>query len=172
MVIYLQMIDDPRDRSKFEQLYTKYKDLMHYTAYKILRNDRDAEDAVHDAFLAIVRNIEKISAVERPKTRAYVVTIVENKAIDLYRRKQRHPTGELLEELQGVTVTYDGEDGLARCILNLPARYREVILLRYDQGYRNGEIAKLLGISEPAVRKLVQRAKDRLEELCREEGIL
>ena len=61
MVIYLQMIDDPRDRSKFEQLYTKYKDLMHYTAYKILRNDRDAEDAVHDAFLAIVRNIEKIS---------------------------------------------------------------------------------------------------------------
>ena len=104
MVIYLQMIDDPRDRWKFEQLYTKYKDLMHYTAYKILRNDRDAEDAVHDAFLAIVRNIEKISAVERPKTRAYVVTIVENKAIDLYRKKQRYPTGELTEETAGISV--------------------------------------------------------------------
>lgn len=172
MLIYLQTIDDPQDRSKFEQLYIQYKSLMHYTANQILRNDQDAEDAVHEAFVALIENIQNISEIKCHKTKAYIVTIVANKAIDLYRRKQRHPTGELLEELQGVTVTYDGEDGLARCILNLPARYREVILLRYDQGYRNGEIAKLLGISEPAVRKLVQRAKDRLEELCREEGIL
>jgi len=61
---------------------------------------------------------------------------------------------------------------LTRCILKLPARYREIILLRYEQGFDNGEIAKMMDISEPAVRKLLQRARDRLEELCRGEGIL
>lgn len=172
MFIYLQMIEDPQDRSKFEQLYLHYKGLMHYTANKILRNDQDAEDAVHEAFVALIENIQKISDIQCHKTKSYVVTIVENKAIDLYRKKQRHPTGAFMEELQGVTAEYELDDGLTQCILKLPARYREVILLRYEQGVPDGEIAKLLGISQPTVRKLAQRAKDSLETICREEGVL
>ena len=62
---------------------------MFHVANQILRNDQDAEDAVHDAFLAIAEHIRKFSRLERHKTRAFVVTIVENKAIDLYRRKAR-----------------------------------------------------------------------------------
>lgn len=172
MIIYLQMIDDPQDRWKFEQLYTKYKDLMYYTACKILRNDRDAEDAVHDAFLAIVKHIEKISAVECPKTRAYVVTIAENKAIDLYRKKQRHPTGELMEETAGLSVEYDGDDELGRCMAKLPARYRQFLLLRYDHDYTVKEVAQMMGLSLSAAYKLEQRAKKALEALCKEAGVL
>lgn len=171
-MIYLQMIDDPQDRWKFEQLYAKYKDLMHYTAYKILRNDRDAEDAVHDAFLAIVKHIEKISAVERPKTRAYLVTIAENKAIDLYRKKQRHPAGELMEETAGLSVEYDGDNELGRCMAKLPARYRQFLLLRYDHDYTVKEVAQMMGLSVSAAYKLEQRAKKKLETICREAGVL
>lgn len=172
MVIYLQMIDDPWDRSKFEQLYTRYKDLMHYTANRVLRNEQDAEDAVHNAFLAIVENIEKISAVDCPKTRAYVVTIVENKAIDLYRNKQRHPTGELTEETAGISVEYDGENELGRCMAKLPARYRQFLLLRYDHDYTVKEVAQMMGLSVSAAYKLEQRAKKNLETICREAGVL
>ena len=172
MLIYLEMIDGPEERSQFEQVYYHYRGLMFYIANRILRNEQDAEDAVHEAFVAIAENIKKISDVKCHKTRSYIVTIVESKAIDLYRKKQRHPTGEIVEELEGVTVEYDGDDGLTRCILKLPARYREIILLRYEQGFGNDEIANMMDMSEPAVRKLLQRARDRLEELCREEGIL
>lgn len=172
MLIYLQLIDDPRDRSKFEQLYQQYRGLMHYIANRILRNDRDAEDAVHEAFVTLIENIEKISDIRCHKTKSYIVTITENKAIDLYRRKQKHPTGELIEELQGLTAEDEVDDGLTRCILKLPARYREVILLRYEQGISYGEMARLMGISQPTARKLVQRARDRLETICREEGVL
>lgn len=171
MVIYLQMIDDPRDRSKFEQLYTKYKDLMYYTANRILRNEQDAEDAVHNAFLAIVGNVPKIPAVESPKTRAYVVTIVENKAIDLYRKKQRHPT-EALTEAEGLSVEYDGDDELSRCMAKLPARYRQILLLRYDHDYTVKEVARMMDLSLSAAYKLEQRAKRHLESLCREAGVL
>lgn len=46
MLIYLQMIDDPQDRSLFEQIYETYKNAMYHRAYRILRNEQDAEDAV------------------------------------------------------------------------------------------------------------------------------
>ena len=172
MIIYLQTIDDPRDQSKFEQLYIKYKDLMHYTADRVLRNKQDAEDAVHDAFLSIAKKIETISVVDSPKTRAYVVTIVENKAIDLYRKRQRHPEGELLEETVGISVEYDGSDDLARCMAKLPARYRQVLLLRYDHDRTVKEVAEMMGLSMDAVYKLEQRAKKKLEAICKEVGVL
>ena len=53
MIIYLSMIDTPEDRSKFERLYIEYRDVMYHVAYKILNNEQDAEDAVHQAFVKI-----------------------------------------------------------------------------------------------------------------------
>ena len=69
MLIYLQSIADPQDRNKFEQLYIQYKQLMFCVANSILRNEYDAEDAVHQAFLAIVKNLDKISDLECTKTK-------------------------------------------------------------------------------------------------------
>ena len=107
-----------------------------------------------------------------PKTHSYVVTIVENKAIDQYRKQQKHQTVELIEEIQGTTAHYEGDNDLTKCILKLPARYREMILLRYHHGYTVREIAKMLGLSLPAAIKLDQRAKSKLKKLCEEAGIL
>ena len=104
MLIYLQMFDTPKDRSKFEQLYLEYRGLMFYVADQILHSEPDAEDAVHQAFLSVAENIEKIGDPSCPKTKSYLVTIAENKAIDLYRRRKRHPMVGLDEELQGVPV--------------------------------------------------------------------
>ena len=92
MIVYLQLIDTAEDRSKFEQLYEQYKQLMFYTAFQILKRPQDAEDAVHLAFLSIAENISRISDLDCPKTRAYIVTIVERKAIDMLRAERRHPS--------------------------------------------------------------------------------
>ena len=87
MLIYLQVIDAPEDRDQFITLYETYRGLMFYVANQILQNEQDAEDAVHDAFLSVAEHIKKFSRLERHKTKAFLVTIVENKAIDLYRKK-------------------------------------------------------------------------------------
>ena len=172
MMIYLQMIDTPEDRSKFEQLYLEYRGLMFHVANKILRNEQDAEDMVHQAFLKVAENIEKIGDPKCPKTQSYIVTIVENQSIDLYRRRQKHQVVELSDELPGISAVYEGENALAACILKLPARYREVILLRYFQGYIVNELAAILGLSLSAASKLDQRAKNRLKDLYEKEGKL
>lgn len=172
MIIYLQMIDTSEDKNKFEQIYLEYQGLMYWVANKILHNTHDAEDAVHQAFISIAKNMKKISEPVCPKTKNYVVTIVENKAIDIYRKKQKHPEMELDEEVKGITVEYQGTNGLTECLLKLPAEYRNVILLKYYQGYDTREIAHILEISQANAGKLLQRAKQKLEVLCREEGVL
>ena len=122
--------------------------------------------------LSVAEHIKKFSRLERHKTKAFLVTIVENKAIDLYRKKTHRKEEILWEETTGLAPAYEPEDGLTRCILKLPARYREFLRLKHELGYSTKEVAELMGISWPAARKLEQRARDRLEELCREEGIL
>lgn len=172
MIIYLQMLETPEEKSKFEQLYLEYKGLMFHVAYEILHNEQDAEDAVHQAFVKIAENIKKIDDPICPKTHSYVVTIVENKAIDQYRKQQKHQTVELIDDIQGTNAHYEGDNDLTKCILKLPARYREMILLRYHHGYSVREIAGMMGISLPAAIKLDQRAKQKLKKLCEEVGIL
>ena len=172
MIIYLQMLETPEEKSKFEQLYLEYKGLMFHVAYEILHNEQDAEDAVHQAFVKIAENIKKIDDPICPKTHSYVVTIVENKAIDQYRKQQKHQTVELIDDIQGTNAHYEGDNDLTKCIVKLPARYREMILLRYHHGYSVREIAGMMGISLPAAIKLDQRAKQKLKKLCEEAGIL
>ncbi len=94
MLMYLMMIDDPNDRSKFEQIYTQYRKLMYYVAFKILNQEQDAEDAVHTAFLKIAEKIETIEEAVSPRTQSYVCTIAENKAIDLYRLNKKGESGK------------------------------------------------------------------------------
>ena len=171
MLVYLQMIETPEQQTKFEIIYTQYKDTLYAVAYKILRNHHDAEDAVHHAFVKLAENIQKIEDPLCPKTRGYIVTIVENKAIDIYRRKQAHPQLEYIDEVVGVQVEYNGDNALVGCMLKLPARQRSVMILKYSHGYRMKEIAKILGISYENAVKTEQRARAKLKALCEEAGI-
>lgn len=172
MIIYLQMIDDPKDQSKFERIYYTYRGLMFHIAKSILRQEQDAEDAVHEAFIKIAKNILKISEPVCPKTRVYVVQVVESTSIDIWRKRRRRVETVPLEEYVGIQSNYHGDNRVVAEILALPAHDREVLLLRYDQGFSVRETANLLGISETAVRKREQRAKNHLKEKCKEEELL
>lgn len=174
MLIYLAMIETEADKSKFETIYTAYKNLMFYVANQILGDTKDAEDVVHQAFIKVIENIEKIDEATCPKTRGFVVTITERKAIDLYRQRHRHTTVSLDT---GLGETMEGRGGLeeipakltlAEAMAQLPERYREVLLLKYDAGYKEKEIADLLSMSEENVHKTVQRAKNRLQMIFSE----
>lgn len=169
MMIYLQMLDSAGDRSKFEQLYLRYRGLMFHVAYRILHNEQDAEDAVHQAFLSILGHWEKIGQVECPKTRSFVVIAAERKAIDLLRARRRRPEEELDEDVCGCEVPLPGDGGLADAMARLPARYREALLLRYDSGYSTKELARLFGMNRDSVQKLLWRARESLQKNLEQE---
>lgn len=172
MLAYMSLMDSADDKSKFERVYQSYKGLMFYTANRILNNPQDAEDAVHTAFVKIAENISKIQEAVCPKTKVFVVTIVESTAIDLYRKKKRLNIIDFPEGLPEAPVDLDGGTMLAACMARLPVRYRQVLLLKYSYGFSNKELAKLLGVTEANAIKLGQRAKEKFQEICEEEGVL
>lgn len=171
MFIYLAMIEAPEERDRFERIYLKYRYLMLHVANNILQNHHDAEDAVHEAFIAVIKNLEKFSDVESPKTRSLIVLIVERKAIDILRKKQRENLLEINEDILGIETPVPGDHSLADAIARLPAHYREVLLMRYDNGLTTREIAKLLDITESGVRKMLGRAKRELRSELQKDGV-
>jgi len=164
LFLYLQMIAGDEDRRKFERLYIKYRNLMMHVALKILGNREDAEDAVHQAFVSVIQNLEKIDESQEQRTRSFVVTITENKSVDIIRKRSRVTSLEEIPEPQGLVIPLPGDNGLADAIAKLPARYRNVLLLRYDNGYSTREIAKMNGMNYEAVKRLITRAKAALDK--------
>ena len=164
MLIYLQMIESEEDKSKFEALYNQYKQAMYAAAFRVVKNQYDAEDAVHQAFLSLIKNLDKIKTVDCPKTRSYVVITSENKAIDIIRSRKHLAGDDLTESLPGMDIPMPGDNGLADAMAKLPARYREVLLLRCDNGFSTREIAKMMGMNEGNMQKLIWRAKEALRK--------
>ena len=164
MLIYLQTLETPDEKAKFEALYRTYCGLMVAVAMKLLGNRADAEDAVHQAFLSILKNMDKISQVDCLKTKSYVVIITEHKALDLLRARKKALPRDFEEEPIGVTIPPPGEDELAAALAKLPARYREILLLHYHHGYSRKELAQMPELSYVAVQQLLWRAKDALRK--------
>lgn len=112
MIVYLQMLETAEDRAAFEQLYLTYRSLMYRIAYGILRNQQDAEDAVHQAFLSMIGGFRKINKIECPKTKAFCVIVVERKSLDLLRIRKRDIDSYDVER-HGVEIPLPGDNGLA-----------------------------------------------------------
>jgi len=172
MIIYLQMIESDADKSKFEIIYHEYKGLMYHIAYKYLKHQQDAEDAVHHAFVKIVENISKISDPLSPKTKQYIVTIIENRSIDVLRVERKSNILPFDEDLNHILDVPEVDDQLAKCILKLSEEQRQVLWLKYHFGYDLHEISKMLGISLSWAQKIDQRGKKKLEQLLEEEGVV
>jgi RNA polymerase sigma-70 factor (ECF subfamily) len=169
LIIYFSLIDDVQQQSKFECLYQEYRTFMLYTANRILENWDDAEDVVHQAFLKVIEILSEIEDPLSPRTKSLMAIITERKAIDLYRAKKRKHCISLDQADLEIPCESDLEKlpdrmNLAEAIAALPPRYREVVLLRYDNGLSNIEIGHLLSMTPNHVAKTLQRAKERLAQ--------
>ncbi len=176
LMIYLAAIETDAEKSKFEAIYMEYRALMFYVANQILNNDQDAEDVVHQAFEKIIAIVDEIESVKCPQTKSLVVTIVERKAIDLYRARRRRTTLPLDEESNSAfspsgIETMPDRAGVAQAIASLPSKYRSLLLLKYDNGYSNQEIAQMLSMPAANVKKTIQRAKAKLRQLLEEQEV-
>lgn len=168
LYMYMSLIEDDNDKNKFEILYKKYRDMMYYKAYDILKDSYLAEDAVHDSFLGIAKIINKIE-IDSYKTKALFLTITKNRAIDLYRKRKIRNHVDL-EEIDHYKSSSQDDNTLKFLIKALPDIYRDILELKYYHGYTYEEISKLLHINPNTVGVRLYRAKKMLEEELNDKG--
>ena len=174
MFLFFATIEDIETRSKLEIIYEKYSKPMFYKAFDVLKNRSDAEDAVQEAFMRLLKNIQIIKDPQSPEMKGLVMVIAENCAIDIYRKRNRLKEVELDEmSVPDIReVEYRGENQIVAEIMRLNPKYTEILLLRYFHELEYYEIASCLNITEVNARQLLKRAKDKLEKLCEKKGLL
>lgn len=179
MLIVFAAIQDREKRCRLEELYKKHASCMYKAAYRVLNDQQLAEDAVHEAFIRISNHFAKIRETDCNKTRALLVIIVRNVAIDIYRRRKKQsglPFEELEESLaddgQGVEdIVIDNEtlNRAAEKIRELPPSYADILSLKYFYGYENEEISQIFNITPQNFRTRLHRARRILLKLLAKE---
>ena len=123
-----------------------------------------AEDAVQETFIKVYRKLDGL----RPELneKAWLYKIAVNCSRDIlrsawFKRINRHVTPDMLPDPAGPPLSEEMID-LNRAIASLNEKQREVILLRYYQGFSETEIAGILGLSQSSVAGRLKRAKKQL----------
>lgn len=171
LAFYLSLIEGENEKDKFEKIYMNYRGLMLSRAFEILKDRQLAEDAAQNAFVRLLNNLDKVDDASSTKTKAYVMVILENVAKSMYVKRSKQKIYELDENIPNTSnIERETENKItaeaaAEKIAELPEKYRSVLVLRFFNDLSDKDIASTLGISQSAVRKRIQRAREKLMTL-------
>ena len=150
-------------------LVSEYAGTLYRVSFSVLRNAADAEDAVQEAFLRVLKHRAKLDEVR--DRRVWLIRIVWNIVLDRKRRAKTRPETDDVAELARVLPAegLSAEDRAAaaqhhaqvlKCVETLPAKEREVLMLSAFEELTSVEIAQVLGITESSVRSRLFRARN------------
>lgn len=175
----LLWLESEEDRAFLERVYLQYHRLMYAQALQITHGAQAAEDAVSDSLMALMKKIDLLRALPCNKLRSYIVITVKHTALtSLSRGKRERPDGgAALEELSGgrpVDERLLAQAGIQRiqnAIRALPARERDILMMKFFRELTEEEIAEETGLKAVSVRVHLSRARKHLAAaLAREEG--
>ena len=143
------------DQAALGELYDRYASVALATALRVVADREEAEDLVHDAFVAVWRKIDRFDP-ERGSLRAWLMTVVRNRAID--RVRARRPRMDLDDADErallrtGPNPTWEAALGatsasdLRAAMASLPDDQRRAVELAYFEGHTYREVAQLTGV--------------------------
>lgn len=161
-------------------LVEEYSPTLYRVAYSVTRNVAEAEDAVQETFLRVLRHRDKLGEIR--DHRVWLVRIVWNVVLDKKRRAKTRPeTDDISDHSRSLRASGLPADQSAissqqyRRILalidRLPRKEREAILLSAVEELSTAQAAEVLGTTESSIRSRIFRARRILAELLEKEGI-
>jgi len=160
---------EPQDRIRFEQLVLPHLDSAANLARWLLRNRTDSEDVVQEAVLRAYRFFDRFHGSD---ARAWLLQIVRNCCYTwLHNNRPADLMTEFNEEVhqqpsstpETLAAQADDRKRLMRALESLPARAREVLVLRELEGCSYKEIGEIIGIPIGTVMSTLARARERLQ---------
>ena len=155
-------------------VHTCADSLIRY-AYSIVGSSSAAEDAMEDAFAAMLVKGGKFHTPQQ--LRAWLFKTTHNKAVDYLRHHKREvPLCDVENVLHSSDLETDliyrqRNDTIYVCMQRLPVQYRQVLVLTYFDEFEISQLCTILGKTKKQIYNLLARAKASLKELLMEEGI-
>lgn len=161
----------PTAWQRFEALYRSSRDDVYAYVATLLRDRSAAEDVTAQAFERAYRKRRTFDR-RKGEERAWLFGIARNAALDELRRRGRlaalavEPTDEAAaDDLVDVALR---RDAVRAALSQLSTRERELVALKFHAGLSNGELGRVLGLSESAVGTRLHRVMEKLRRACDE----
>jgi RNA polymerase sigma-70 factor, ECF subfamily len=146
-----------------EEIYREYFDQVYRFALTRTPSKEDAQDIVSRVFIKLVKNINEFIPKPGATVRSWLFTILRNEIIDFYRQQKpgvnldsiveegyTPATNEYIDQQQDLRTIFSA-------IHKLPNRQQEIILLKYQSGLKNKEIAHILNLNEKTISATLSR---------------
>lgn len=152
-----------------EQMYKDYKNKVFGYIFNRIHNRADAEDLTSDVFFKVVEHIDDYNP-EKASPSTWVFVITRNTLIEYFRK---HKLTEDIEEQQipvndepvDKILLEEQQELVARALLELPEKMRDIIVSRYYYGFRFSKIGEMMDMTEANARVTHARALAKLKEI-------
>lgn len=175
-----RLIDQIRrgDQAAFRMLVEQYSQHVFQTAYSVLKNAKEAEDAAQEVFLQVYKSLPEYRS---QGFKTWITRICVNKAIDAKRklsrrREEQMADGELIEHLPSAEedvlrqlVRKEKQKLLERKMDGLPAQHRDILVQFYIEEKSYDQIAREQNIAVKTVESRLYRARSWIRKHWKEE---
>lgn len=167
-----------KEIEKMTAIYEKYKNTMYAVALKILKNPQDAEDAVHNAILPIMRNLDAIKDVDSKDCMYYVTMAIRNISLNMIRDNhiQTIPLSEIeykFENDENIAESVAMDESckiIYKTIQGMAIEYRDVLILNLYYELSTSQISDFLNRKHGTVKSQLTRGKKLLKARLKENG--
>jgi len=142
---------------EFEEKYKLYNKMLYSIIYGYTLNVDDAKDILQDVFIKYINMDKRFDSLDSEKY--YLIRMTINMCNNYYRMNK-----SIIRTSNDYQDDKDSNYLLKRIIKELPQKYKEVIILYYYDSYDIKTIASILKLSESAVKKRLERARNKIKD--------
>ena len=155
------------DNHSFEMLITAQTNVLYRVSMAMLKNEHDAQDAVHEAILLAYQNRSQLRQEEYFGT--WLTRILINQCRKILKARKRYAdVGDALPDVASRDNPYLSVE-IGEAIDNLPEKIRLCVILYYIEDYSVKEIKEILHIPEGTVKSRLSKGRTKLKEWLGEE---
>ena len=154
------------DKQEFETVFRRHYDGMFRLAMRMLGNDAESKDVVSDVFAHLLHSGTDL----RSETlQAFLLTSVRNRCINLLVHRQREQQMQKAVVVEMITSEQTAEQEQLQQLhhyidTEMPKLSQQIMRLRYQQGLKYREIAKVLQVSEVTVHNHLSQSLRQLKD--------
>ena len=150
---------------QFDYVYNEYAKELYNIAYGYTRNRDDSIDIMQNAYVVLLESNKKFESNDHIKY--FLIRVTINESLDLLKsasKKRVIKNNDVVmnfPETKKEALPYD----LSEIVNTLPEKYKTIIILHYYDDMKIKDISNVLKISEPAVKKRLERARNLIKEI-------
>lgn len=170
LAMCMALIEEERDKEKFERLYDTYKEMMLRVANSILHNTALADETVQDCLLKLAITITEVPDIPSKRAKAMIVIMVKNKTRNNLELEHNDDfvtienDDVISDSLADVIASSMGYKRFLQEIMELDATYRDILIFKYLYGFSANDISEILQLPLRTVETRIFRGRKILRE--------